>query len=565
VSRVKLQPSRFSAEPVVCGVRRVFFFALWLLLAAGARQALHCQPGIPGEGPRYPGTTGQSRPYDTTSIREARERTMKSAGLLEGPIDPAQYRVGPNDHLMVMIPTANYIQHDLVVTPDVKVVIPRVGEVDLRGKTLAEARMLIRDAVARVFRVQDVSVSLSQMREFKVSLIGAVIRPGTVVATPTTRVSEVIDLGGGASSLASKRSIILHRNGEKINVDLLPYYAYGDLDANPFVEGGDVIQVGVQDEKNVVVIYGAVQRPGEFTFKQGDSISSLIRYGLGFTADALIDSVEVVSVDAGGQIVETSRYQALPDGSIIGDRPLRRGDRVFVRRIPDYLTVNQVVVAGEMKYPGVYPIAPGTTRLRDIILDAGGFTDKASIPDAVLIRRKVLKERDPKFDLIMQIDPEKRSPEDISYLRVKSTERPGVMTVNIPELMQGRESENILLIDEDSLYVPAKKDFIKVTGKVKNPGNVKFTEGAGYEHYIALAGGYGWRADEGETRIIKGKSIDTFLASGESNYELEPGDSIFVPEEPEGNFWEVFTQVVTVIAQLGTIAAVIVSIRASTR
>lgn len=539
--------------------------ASWLFLAAGATGLLHSQPGLPGEGPRYPGTTGEPLPYDTTSVREARERTVESAGLLEGPIDPATYRVGPNDRLTVTIPISTYAQYDLIVTPESKVVIPRVGEVDIRGRTLAEARTLIRDAVGRVFRTGEASVSLSKMREFKVSLIGAVIRPGTVVATPATRVSEVIDLGGGASTLASKRDIILRRGEQTIQVDLLPYYARGDLHSNPFVEGGDVIQIGMQDRKNVIALYGAVQRPGEFAFRQGDSISSLISYGLGFTADALLDSVQVVSVTPKGEALETATYTALPDGSVIGDRPLRRGDRVFVRRIPDYLTVNEAVVAGEMRYPGVYPIEPGLTRLRDIINEAGGFTDNASAGDAVLIRRKVLQERDPKFDLIMQIDPEKRSPEDISYLRVKSTERPGVMTVNIAALMQGQESENIALIDEDSLYVPSTKDYIKVTGKVKNPGNVNFTAGAGYEQYIELAGGYGWRADESETRIIKSKSTDTFLASSESNYELEPGDSIFVPEEPESNFWAGFTQVITVLAQIGTIVAVVVSIQASTR
>ncbi len=518
--------------------------------------------GLPGEGPRYPGTTGQPLPYDTSALREARERTLESAGLLEGPIDPAEYRVGPNDQLTVGIPISTYIQHDLIVTPDAKVVIPRVGEVNLRGRTLAEAKTLIGDAVGRVFRVGDVSVSLKKMRQFKVSLIGAVIRPGTVVATPTTRVSEVIDLGGGASTVSSKRSIMLRRAGKVIEVDLLPYYARGDLSANPYVEGGDVIQVGVQDEKNVIAIYGAVQRPGEFAYRAGDSISSLIGYALGFTADALIDSVQVVSVNARGDTLDRSLFTALPDGRIIGDRPLRAGDRVFVRRIPEYLNTNQAVVAGEVRYPGVYPIEPGRTKLRDLIESAGGFTGNASVPDAMLIRRKVLQERDPKFDLIMQIDPEKRSPEDISYLRVKSTERPGVMTVDIDALMAGRETENIVLTDEDSLYVPARKDFIKVTGKVKNPGNVTFNSGTSYEHYLEMAGGYGWRADEGETRIIKGNG-DTFLASSESNYRLEPGDTIFVPEEGESNFWAGFTTVITVLAQIGTIVAVVVSIRAS--
>jgi polysaccharide biosynthesis/export protein len=563
VPTVRLQSIRLSAESAAGSIRRVFvcatFFALSVL-------ALHAQPPVvvvPGEGPRYPGTTGDPAAYDTTAVKAGRERTMESSALLEQPIDATQYKLGPGDQLTVSIPTAVYSQFDIPISPDAKVIIPKVGEVNLRGKTLAEGEQAIRDAVARVFKTGGVSVSLRKIRQFKVSLIGAVIYPGTVTATPATRVSEVIDLGGGASPRASKRHITIHRQGRVIPVDLMPFYASGDMNSNPFVEGGDVIRVGVQDPKNVITSYGALQRPGEFSFREGDSISSLIRFSMGFTADAYFDSIQVVGVNERGDTLSIENYQALPDGTIVGDRPLNRGDRIFVRRMQNYRNTDQVVVAGEMRYPGTYPIEPGRTRLRDVIQSAGGFTARASVADAVVIRRAVLKERDTKYELIMQIDPEKRTPEDISYLRVKSTERPGVMTVNIPELMSGRESENIYLADEDSIYVPVQKDFIKVTGKVKNAGNVTFDQGESYEHYLGLAGGYGWRADEDETRIIKGKSGDTFLASSESNYQLEPGDTIFVPEEPEGTFWEDFTSVVTVIAQIGTIVAVILSIRSS--
>ncbi len=523
------------------------------------------QPVTQGEGPRYPGTTGEPAQYDTASIRTARERTTESAPLLERAVDPATYLLGPGDQITLAIPISEYRLIDLTVAPDAKVIVPRVGAIDLRGRTLAEGEKLIREAVTRVFKTGDVAVSLKKIRQFKVSLIGSVIRPGTVTATPATRVSEVIDLGGGATTTASKRQITLRRGGRAIAVDLMPYYAYGDLNANPVVEGGDVIQVGVQDKKSVVAIYGGVQRPGEFPFREGDSISSLIRYSWGFTADAIPDSLLVVSVNRFGDTLERYYCSADWSGVVENDRALHVGDRVFVRRNADYLVTNQVVVAGEVRYPGVYPIEPGRTKLRDLIEAVGGFTGDASVPDALVIRRKVLLEKDTKYELIQQIDPEKRTPEDISYLRIKQTERPGVMTVNVPELLNGRESENITLIDQDSLFVPSKKDYIKVTGKVKNPGNVTFSAGSGYEHYLDVAGGYGWKADKGETRIIKGKTGDTFLASSESNYRLEPGDQIFVPEEPESTFWEGFTTTITVLAQIGTIVAVVLSVRASVK
>jgi hypothetical protein len=76
-----------------------------------------------GEGPRYPGTTGEPVPVDTVGNRELQQRTLESAGLLEGPINESQYRVGPNDIFTVSIFSAQPKQFDVMVTPDAKIVI----------------------------------------------------------------------------------------------------------------------------------------------------------------------------------------------------------------------------------------------------------------------------------------------------------------------------------------------------------------------------------------------------------------------------------------------------------
>jgi protein involved in polysaccharide export with SLBB domain len=516
-----------------------------------------------GDGPRYPGSTGQYMPYDTSMHRELQRRSAESAGLLEGAIDPKQYVLGPNDEVTLTIWTGNSIQQTLIVTPEAKLIVDRVGEVDVRNKTLAEAKGLVRDAVTKVYRVSDISLSLSHMRTFKVNVLGAVSYPGPVAATPASRVSEVIELAGGATALASKRKVYVTRNGTRKIIDLLPYYTEGILDANPFVQGGDVVWVGVQDGKDVIVIQGAVARPGEFPYNAGDSISSLIRYAFGFTADAFTDSIEVVSTDMNGEIGDRTYVRALSDGRILGNRLLRPGDRVYVRARPNYLETHRVVVTGQMRRPGSYAIESRKTTLREIIERAGGFTNDAAVADARLTRRTAI-ERDPYLDQIRQIDPEKRTPGEVEYYRTKSLERPGEMTVNFPRLLAGDERENITLVGEDSLWVPSQKDYITLSGRVKNPGNVIFQSGRTYKDYVDLAGGFGWRAEDGETRIIKARSGDTFLASSD-DYVLEPGDQIFVPEEPEGDFWEGFTQVVTGAAQLLTIVAVVISISSSTK
>jgi protein involved in polysaccharide export with SLBB domain len=541
---------------------RIALILILLLTVAGAARAQI----VTGEGPRYPGTTGDPAPVDTSSLRDGRIRTEETAGLYEGPIDPDRYRVGPGDAITVSIVLSRPIQQDLEVSPDGGLIVPGVGKVDVRGRTLTQVESAVIAAVGRVYTSANVAVALRRMRRFKVHVTGAVLTPSTIVATPTTRVSEAIALAGGASSQADTRSItVRHRDGSASSVDLLPFFTVGIREANPELLDGDVVKVPYEDRKSVVQVFGAVQVPGEYGFRNGDSISSIIRYALGPTADANLDSIEVVSVDLGGQISERTFHALASDGSLSDDRALRPGDRVFVRGIPDFLQTDRIVIKGEVRSPGSYAIERGTTRLRDVIERAGGFVADAAIEDAALFRRRLAGEVDPRLADINEIDPEKRTKEQIEYRsqKIRQISRPGEMTVDFAALMRGDESQNLVLMDNDSIYVPERKGVIRVTGKVKSPGAITYRDGLRYRDYIDLAGGYGWRADDGATEIVKEGSGEVFLASNDEDYRLEPGDEVFVPEERPGNFWEGFTTGLTILAQVATIIAVVVSIRSN--
>lgn len=552
---------RFTFPPILS----LLLFTLALITT----NQVHAQPGEPvsGEGPRWFGTTGKATPYDTASRKQLSSLALESAGLLEGAIEPDEYYVGPNDALSITIWTANTKVQDVLVTPDGKALIQSVGEVNLRGKTLAEAEEAIKKAVARVYNV-NASVSLRKMREFKVSIIGAVKTPTSVSATPTTRVSEVIDLAGGARpSDANKRDITIYRkvdskNRVEIPVDLLPYYAFADYDSNPFVADGDVIKIGIVDPKKVVQIIGAVAQQGEYPWRANDSISTIINASFGLTADAKRDSIAVITKNEAGEIIRQTWHSMLPDGSITDDRPLMNGDEIYIYQKPKFLERNQVVVRGEVSQPGVYPVIPGTTKLREILAVAGGFTEKASLLDAVLIRRNAIGKPDEYLAYILAIEPENRTPAEAEYLRTKLLEgqKQGLMIVDFNALMQGDETQNLTLIDNDSLYVPKEVDYIGISGKVKNAGNFLYRPGFGYEDYIAMAGGYGWKAEKGETQIIKGRSGDRLPAEDRENYTIEPGDAIFVPEEKPGNFWEGFATALTIVTQTAAIVALVLSL-----
>jgi len=152
------------------------------------------------------------------------------------------------------------------------------------------------------------------------------------------------------------------------------------------------------------------------------------------------------------------------------------------------------------------------------------------------------------------------SQSELRYFRAKINEKRGAMSINFAELIKNPNSENnIPLMDKDSIIVPTIKDYIKVQGRVNNPGNIKFRPGLTYIDYINLAGGFAFRADESETFITKPQG-GQFLAKDMDKYILEPGDVILVPTENEYTFMEIFTTTLTIISQIFTIAGVIIAI-----
>ena len=171
--------------------------------------------------------------------------------------------------------------------------IDGVGEYILLVRNLTEAYKLINEKMGQVYK--NFSIALSDVRKFKVNISGAAIKSSVVPATATDRVSEIIERVGGLQDSASVRNIILIRavTNERLKVDLLKFYLLADNESNPYVNGGDHIIVPFASEKQIISIQGDVPAPCEVEFLEGDSLSTLIRFGLGFL-NPLMDSVEYV-------------------------------------------------------------------------------------------------------------------------------------------------------------------------------------------------------------------------------------------------------------------------------
>jgi len=481
---------------------------------------------------------------------------------LEKTVDPKEYLLGPGDVLAINL-WEQYLSYNLSVTPEGDILVPQVGSIKVSGLSLEKASGMIKERVLSKYKNVTLTVTLVSLRKFKVAVTGTVKQPGTYSAFANERISEIIQRAGGFLENSSMRNITIKReDGSSFRVDIMKFLVTGDKSKNPYALDGDVIYVPVR-EKSICIygIYGAVKHPGEFEYAEGDSLLDLINLAHGLTLDVNLSQAEIVRF---GSDNKTTESMVMPIKELIIDNqrdknlPLLPDDRVFIRSIPKFHEKKQATILGEVLYPGVYAIQEGKTKLSDLVSLAGDFTPLSSLAEAEMIRQTPEQVVDLEFERLKKMDVADMSKTEYEYFKVKSREKPGRVACDFEKLFVSHQAkQDILLKDGDIINIPAKSLVIKVSGNVVNPGLIEYEPGEDYTYYIKKAGGFSFKARKGKVRIIKAVTGE-WVKPGKSK-RIDPGDTVWIPEKPDRDYWGFFKDVMIVLGNVATIYLVVKS------
>lgn len=480
----------------------------------------------------------------------------------EGAIDPNEYKVGPGDILFISISGLDEKIFTPAIDPEGFIYVPRIGAIDLRNKSLTEAKSAIQNRLMKSFRDVDIHISLQNFRKIKVSLIGNVLSPSTYILSSSSRLLDLFVLSAGLTNTSDIRNVtITSKNGEVKKVDLLKFLRLGDYSQNPFLNDGDIVLV--DKAERFISLFGQIKYPGSYEYKDGESVEEILTIAGGILYKAKTDSIEIVRFTEDGKY-QYSLYLSYDD--IKNQKPkLSKGDFVIVREIPDYFEVHYVQVKGEVRFPGVYKIKKDKTTLSQIINESGGFKETASLKDAILYRTKADSTYDPELERLRLIPRADMTDDEYDYLKARSRQKRGRVVVDFEKLfLKNDKNEDVVLKIGDIITIPEKKEYISIIGQVVNPGNITYKSGLTIEDYINIAGGFSWRAKEGDVRVIRANTGEWVDADDVD--ELKPGDTIWVPEDPPGpKFWDVFTTSLQVLGQVAAIIAATVAVIVATR
>lgn len=489
---------------------------------------------------------GDERPADEPQADRARLLVPQP-----GSIDAATYVLGPGDILEILLWGTLNRRLTTTVDPEGLLFLPDIGVVPVSGRTLADARREILARYARVLTRVQIEIRLARIRMQTVYVVGEVGRPGTYDASGVSRASEILQGAGGLREGASRRNIrILRRGGDTLRVDLTRFERTGDLDANPFLGGGDVLFV--PSLERVVFALGAVHAPGRYEQVAGESVAELVRLAGGLRPEALPAESYLVRF----RTVADRDTLPVPAEALTAGGPallLEDGDRVFVGQRGDWKAPKTASIHGEIARPGHYPVDEGTLRLSDLIVVSGGL-----LPAGDSTRVRLFRATPPmtiafsELERVAEFPRNQMSEGEYDFLRSNEALRNSVFLIDLNRIRRGEVSHDVLLEDRDSVVVVPRSDAVRIDGEVRFPGLVRYRPEWSLDDYLDEVGGYGDRAWKSRTRIQRGGE----LLRAKDVKEIHPGDLVWVPEKKESNVWAVVRDVAVVAASLAAVVAV---------
>ena len=307
-------------------------------------------------------------------------------------------------------------------------------------------------------------------------------------------------------------------------------------------------QAGAGQSVALVSVQGAVKEPGEYPLIRAGGLSFLVQLAGGLEDGAYLKEVEVRRINAGedGASIEILNTSLSSESAFA----LQSRDVVRVNYLPDWNPDAAVGISGEVRFPGLYALRDGET-IGSLINRAGGFSSEA-FPEATRFTSKATKDQQQASarKLIERFQREQASRRSVSqagegpaastdadYTKSLLASFQGRLVVDVPRILAGDASADVLLQDGDELIVPKLVESITVAGEVYEPGSFRFEQGLAFSDYLELAAGITDRARKKDIYVIEPNGAVVPLENTKrqlfrfdrSVAGLSPGSVIVVP------------------------------------
>jgi polysaccharide export outer membrane protein len=151
---------------------------------------------------------GDNKPPATPS--EPAKSPVKGSKADEPSI--ADYTIGEQDILDIVVWREKELSVEVVVRPDGKITVPLVNEIYVIGMTPLQLQEALTEKLKPFVNAPRVTVTVKEINSRKVYLIGRVGHAGAFRISSSTTVSQIISEAGGLQQFANPKKIYILRN-----------------------------------------------------------------------------------------------------------------------------------------------------------------------------------------------------------------------------------------------------------------------------------------------------------------------------------------------------------------
>lgn len=422
--------------------------------------------------------------------------------------------------------------------------IPDVGKVFVAGLDLTSATNLIQTMVSVSLVGVQTFVSLSELRDVNVLIVGNAVNPGMYTLSGGSNPLALINAAGGITDSGSFRFIEHKRDSQLLKtIDLYDVLVDGDLSSLIQLRSGD--SVVVRQVSRQARISGGISKPGIYEINENESLEDLLNFS-GYISNN--NSSSTLSIERRDQTKYKNLEVSLDQASNV---QLQDGDSVEVTFVkPIFNKAKTVNISGEVQIPGSYTVSDGTT-LSELIALAGEYTDRAYPLGGVFQRDSVKKVegsiKEKGYNELIRflvssqggiggLSASLSSDSLITFLTLLREYEPSGRLITEFEVskLSSKPTLDRVLEDGDSIHIPAFMNEVFVYGEVMNPSGYNFDSSLDVKDYLKLSGGYSRSADDTRVILIHPNGNAELIKTGlfnslSNNSQVLPGSLIYVP------------------------------------
>lgn len=185
-----------------------------------------------------------------------------------------EYKIGGRDLLDINVFGLDELNQTVRVSEDGKISLPLLGEVKVEGLTKARLeRKLAQLLEENYLQNPQVTVFIREYQSKRVSVLGAVKKPGPYKLLGRQTLLQIISEAGGLTDVAGDKVIVIRQlqdgTNSSIRISIDDLMLKGDASQNILLEANDIVNIPI-DKIVRVYVFGQVKNPGALEVKKSN-------------------------------------------------------------------------------------------------------------------------------------------------------------------------------------------------------------------------------------------------------------------------------------------------------